>query len=66
MLVAGTVQEAIELNVSVTDIAKLSGYTLLVAGATGYYHLHSKLIADRLFLPSHVNMASIRCLYFRH
>ena len=36
MLVAGTVTEAIDLNVSVTQISELSGYSLLVAGATGY------------------------------
>ena len=36
MLVAGTGQEAVDLNVTVTEIAQLSGYNLLIAGATGY------------------------------
>ena len=41
MLVAGTGQEAVDLNVTVPEIAQLSGYTLLVAGATGYLNFQA-------------------------
>jgi hypothetical protein len=51
MLAAGIVTISIDLGVSVTDVALLSGYQLLVVGASGYFtffYAHE----DRSSVPS--------------
>jgi hypothetical protein len=55
MLSAGIVTISIDLGVSITDIALLSGYQLLVVGASGYV---AENLVDEVSL-SLVSLASL-------
>lgn len=63
MLSAGIVTISIDLGVSITDIALLSGYQLLVVGASGYI---PEILVDKVFssLGSLANLERDPSIYF--
>jgi hypothetical protein len=63
MLSAGIVTIALDLGVTITDVAVLAGYQLLVVGISGYVLSFQKLMTDHLCAPSLVNTVKGQCFY---
>lgn len=66
MLAAGIVTISIELGVTITDVALLSGYQLLVVGASGFGLLQDIADIVRSSLLRQGNSGKDRCFCSRH
>ncbi len=66
MLAAGIVTISIDLGVSITDVALLSGYQLLVVGASGFDLLKDITEIVHSSLLRQGNSGKGRCFCFRH
>jgi hypothetical protein len=65
MLAAGIVTISIDLGVSITDVALLSGYQLLVVGASGFGFLGGVTEIDLSFLLRQESSGKDLCFCFR-
>jgi hypothetical protein len=63
MLSAGIVTIALDLGVTITDVAVLAGYQLLVVGISGFIFSFLKLTTDHLCVLSLANTVKGQCFY---